>query len=433
MNGRGHRVLALDHRTLLEVLREDLRLTGTKHGCELGECGACTVLVDGTPVLSCLTLARSAGGREVRTVEGLETGGVLHPLQDAFARMGAAQCGYCTPGMLMAACALLESVPDPSTEEIREALSGNLCRCTGYQKILDAVHSVARGPGMTESDFSFVGSSRPRVDAGAQVSGRTVFADDISLPGMLVGRQLRSPHGHARITRIDTARALALEGVVTVITGADLPITYGILPVSQDEHALALERVRYVGEPVAAVAAVDAETAARALKLIEVEYEIIEETVSIAEAATDRVLIHGDGVGKNMHRTAALEFGDVSQGFEEADHIREDLYDFRGSTHAALEQHAAVRLPWRRRAAHHLVIDPGAALLAPHPGESPGASGGTDPGGGHPGGRRLRGQDRPLFARDRCCPACDGDRPAGEDHPVARRGVSIHTAAATRC
>ena len=195
---------------------------------------------------------------------------------------------------------------------------------------------------MTESDFSFVGSSRPRVDAGAQVSGRTVFADDISLPGMLVGRQLRSPHGHARITRIDTARALALEGVVTVITGADLPITYGILPVSQDEHALALERVRYVGEPVAAVAAVDAETAARALKLIEVEYEIIEETVSIAEAATDRVLIHGDGVGKNMHRTAALEFGDVSQGFEEADHIREDLYDFRGSTHAALEQHAAV-------------------------------------------------------------------------------------------
>ncbi len=147
VNGRGHRVLAPDHRTLLEVLREDLRLTGTKHGCELGECGACTVLVDGTPVLSCLTLARSAGGREVRTVEGLETGGVLHPLQDAFARMGAAQCGYCTPGMLMAACALLESVPDPSTEEIREALSGNLCRCTGYQKILDAVHSVARGRG----------------------------------------------------------------------------------------------------------------------------------------------------------------------------------------------------------------------------------------------------------------------------------------------
>lgn len=144
VNGRGYRVLAPDHRTLLEVLREDLRLTGTKHGCELGECGACTVLVDGTPVLSCLTLARSAEGHEVRTVEGLEDGGVFHPLQDAFARMGAAQCGYCTPGMLMAASALLEAAPDPSTEEIQEALSGNLCRCTGYSKIIDAVHLAAR-------------------------------------------------------------------------------------------------------------------------------------------------------------------------------------------------------------------------------------------------------------------------------------------------
>src|SRR3990170_4895292 len=127
-----------------------------------------------------------------------------------------------------------------------------------------------------------------------------------------------------------------------VITGADLPITYGILPVSQDEHALALERVRYVGEPVAAVAAVDAETAARGLELIEVEYEPIEETASIDEAATDRVLIHGEGLGRNVHRAASLEFGDVATGFEEADHIREDVYDFRGSTHAALEQHAAV-------------------------------------------------------------------------------------------
>ncbi|WKZ83156.1 MAG: (2Fe-2S)-binding protein [Acidimicrobiia bacterium] len=143
VNGDEHQVLVEDHRTLLEVLREDLRLTGTKHGCELGECGACTVLIDGVPVLSCLTLARSVEGRELRTVEGLETSGVLSPLQSAFAELGAAQCGYCTPGMLMAATGLLERVPSPTTDEIREALAGNLCRCTGYSKILDAVHLAA--------------------------------------------------------------------------------------------------------------------------------------------------------------------------------------------------------------------------------------------------------------------------------------------------
>lgn len=144
VNGREHRVLTPDHRTLLELLREDLRLTGTKHGCELGECGACTVLLDGTPVLSCLTLARGAEGHAVTTVEGLAAGGVPAPLQDAFARLGAAQCGYCTPGMLMAASALLNSVLDPSTAEIQEALSGNLCRCTGYGKIVAAVRLAAR-------------------------------------------------------------------------------------------------------------------------------------------------------------------------------------------------------------------------------------------------------------------------------------------------
>ncbi|HLA67641.1 MAG TPA: (2Fe-2S)-binding protein [Acidimicrobiia bacterium] len=144
VNGREHRVLTPDHRTLLELLREDLRLTGTKHGCELGECGACTVLLDGTPVLSCLTLARSAEGHAVTTVEGLAAGGVPAPLQDAFTRLGAAQCGYCTPGMLMAASALLNSVLDPSTAEIQEALSGNLCRCTGYGKIVAAVRLAAR-------------------------------------------------------------------------------------------------------------------------------------------------------------------------------------------------------------------------------------------------------------------------------------------------
>jgi aerobic-type carbon monoxide dehydrogenase small subunit (CoxS/CutS family) len=149
------------HHTLLEVLREECRLTGTKHGCELGECGTCTVLVDGKPVLSCLVLAAEMDGHEIRTVEGMMDGNTLHPLQQAFADLGAAQCGYCTPGILMAAEALLEANPDPTRVEIQEALSGNLCRCTGYIKILEAVEWAAatqRGEEAPPSRESIYGS-----------------------------------------------------------------------------------------------------------------------------------------------------------------------------------------------------------------------------------------------------------------------------------
>ncbi len=138
------RTVAVDHsKTLLEVLREDLDLTGTKHGCELGECGACTVLVDGEPIVSCLMLAVDAVGREVTTIEGLMEGTSPHPLQIAFAERGGSQCGYCTPGMILTAAALLERSPDPTRDEIKQALAGNLCRCTGYTKIIDAVEAAA--------------------------------------------------------------------------------------------------------------------------------------------------------------------------------------------------------------------------------------------------------------------------------------------------
>ena len=143
VNGEPIDTLVDDYKTLLEALREDLRLTGTKHGCELGECGACAVLVDGQPVLSCLVLAAESSGRTITTVEGLGNPDGLHPLQECFADMGAAQCGYCTPGILMTAQALLDREPSPSRERIREALSGNLCRCTGYLQIFEAVEAAA--------------------------------------------------------------------------------------------------------------------------------------------------------------------------------------------------------------------------------------------------------------------------------------------------
>ena len=144
LNGEPVEVSFAPYKTLLEVLREDLGLTGTKHGCELGECGACAVLVDGEPRLSCLVLALECQGKAIETVEGLADGAALHPLQTAFADLGAAQCGYCTPGILMTAKALLEREPNPSRELIKEAISGNLCRCTGYQQIFEAIEEAAK-------------------------------------------------------------------------------------------------------------------------------------------------------------------------------------------------------------------------------------------------------------------------------------------------
>jgi carbon-monoxide dehydrogenase small subunit len=151
VNDEAREALAPVHKTLLEVLREDLGLTGTKHGCELGECGTCTVLVDGEPVLSCLVLPVEVEGRRITTVEGMAQGGRLHPLQQAFAELGAAQCGYCTPGILLTATALLAERPSPTRQEVKEALAGNLCRCTGYTKILDAVELAALRMGKGES------------------------------------------------------------------------------------------------------------------------------------------------------------------------------------------------------------------------------------------------------------------------------------------
>jgi carbon-monoxide dehydrogenase small subunit len=143
VNGEAAEVAFAPHKTLLEVLREDLGLTGTKHGCELGECGTCTVLLDGTPVLSCLVLGVACNARAVRTVEGMAQNGHLHPLQETFADLGAAQCGYCTPAFLLAAEALLAANPQPTRDEIKDALAGNLCRCTGYIKIYEAVELAA--------------------------------------------------------------------------------------------------------------------------------------------------------------------------------------------------------------------------------------------------------------------------------------------------
>src|SRR5437763_8866116 len=192
--------------------------------------------------------------------------------------------------------------------------------------------------------FTVVGQPLPKIDAWGKVTGDTRYADDLVLPRLAFGKLLRSPHAHARITRIDTTRARALPGVYAVITGADLPrVKFGILPVSQDEEALCTEKVRMVGDAVAAVAAVNEETADHACRLIDVEYEPLRALMSIEESlAHPEVRIHEYGDGPNVHKNVSLQFGDVEAAFARSDLVREDVFFFEGNTHLPMEQHGAV-------------------------------------------------------------------------------------------
>src|SRR5215813_7756629 len=276
VNGLPHELLIPPSRSLADTLRYDLGLTGTKRACNEGECGSCSVLLDGEVVNSCLVPAIEAEGHEVTTIEGLATGGRLDPVQQAFADNFASQCGYCTPGMIMTAKALLAKNPHPSETEIRDGIRGNLCRCTGYAKIVQAISAAAGATTVTTQDrpdaHVTVGRSLRRIDADEKVTGKAAYAYDMALPGMVYGEILRSPLAHARITRIDTTRASELPGVLAVLTQADMPSShFGAF--TQDETALADGVVRYVGEGVAAVIAADEETAQAALELIDVDYE----------------------------------------------------------------------------------------------------------------------------------------------------------------
>jgi CO/xanthine dehydrogenase Mo-binding subunit len=203
--------------------------------------------------------------------------------------------------------------------------------------------------------YFIIGQPVPaRVDGTGKVTGVSRYADDLYLPRMLHGKLLRSPHPHARILHVDTTKTAALPGVFAVITGADLPQPYSIMPVNQDEHALAIDKVRYVGDPVAAVAAVDEATAEAALHHIEVAYEPLRSRMSIADAlAYPEDRIHDYNRVGNVHRVVALEFGDVDEGFQEAEYIREDTFFFQGNTHLPMEQHAAVAPHTVRRVLGH--------------------------------------------------------------------------------
>lgn len=359
VNGEDRSVAVRPSATLLSVLRDQLELTGTKKGCGTGDCGACTVLLDGRPVNACLTLAVQAQGFAITTIEGLAKDGDLHALQKSFVKHGALQCGYCTPGMIMAAKAVIDAHPEPTDEQIKAGLGGNLCRCAAYNRIIPAVRNwrqfenvpldTTPGDGHArdqERAHAVVGHGVTRYDAPDKVSGRAKYTADIRLPGMVHGKILGSPIPHGIVKRIDTSRARALPGVLAVITGADVPDTrYGVSPARYDEHILAKDRVRYVGDEVAAVAAVDAETAERAIALIDVEYEslpaVFDPDAALAPGAP---VIHPENprYAGNVNTRVEWNFGDVEAGFREADHVREQRFVGNRTYQSPIEPHAAL-------------------------------------------------------------------------------------------
>jgi CO/xanthine dehydrogenase Mo-binding subunit/aerobic-type carbon monoxide dehydrogenase small subunit (CoxS/CutS family) len=351
INGRKVTRSAKPHQRLLDFIRDDLNLTGNKEGCGAGECGTCSVFVDGVLMKSCLLPVAKAHGTTIETVEALAKTGELSVLQKAFHKAGASQCGYCIPGMVMAATAALRVNPFADREEIKERLGGNICRCTGYQKIFDAVELArdvqnGRLPATVlmeaDTEDAVIGKAVRRIDAPSKVSGRLRYAGDMTMPGMLHVQVLRSPHPHARIVSIDTSAAEAMPGVESVITSADVPGEDGFGVFVNDQPVMARSKVRYVGEAVAAVAAEDLLTAKRALAAIKVVYEPLLPVFDPDEAMRPGApMLHNYAPG-NVTKHIPIRVGDVDKGFAESDLVVEETYSTQAIEHAYLEPEAGL-------------------------------------------------------------------------------------------
>ncbi len=374
VNGTEHTVARPGERTLLAFLRHDLDLVGTKNGCGTGECGTCTVLVDGKARRACTQLLSRLHGATVTTIEGLSAGGSLHPIQDAFVRHGAIQCGFCTPGMVMATKALLDSDPSPSDAAIRKALKGNLCRCTGYLPFIRAVrelaedslsdrgarkgvdevpatppgkgtylaHAIERGDHLS-TDAARPGFSPIRKDAPAKVQGERIFADDFAAPGQLYGAFRFADHPHARLLSVDTSAAGAMDGVACVLTAADLPGRNGFGLMVPHQPVFADGIVRYRGEVVAAVFAESEEAARRGAEAISARWETLAPAMDAeANMAADAQTLHEGG---NVAEHYVFTKGDPDEAFREADIVIEGEYETPSVEHGYLEPEACLAVP----------------------------------------------------------------------------------------
>ncbi|MBI4322412.1 MAG: molybdopterin-dependent oxidoreductase [Chloroflexi bacterium] len=340
--------------TLLRFLRDELHLTGTKNGCSQGDCWACTVLIDGVPTRACLTKASCLDGKTIQTIESLARDGTLHPLQRAFVDYGAVQCGFCTPGMIVHAKSLLDRNPSPSAEEIVSSMGDHLCRCTGYVSIVEAVQSAARvlrGARAPEDDSyrgkaygeQILGAPIHDKDGAARVTGQLKFADDLYFEGMLWGKILFAGLPHAEILSIDTSEAEAMAGVRAVLTAGDVrgPNLLGQFP--PDRPVLCKDKVRLLGDMVAAVFADTLKQAERAVRKIRVEYRPLEVISSPQRALeSDAPLIHARG---NLLKHATIRRGDIANAFGASNVIVEGHYETQFVEHAYLEPEAGVARP----------------------------------------------------------------------------------------
>ena len=360
VNGTPHTLEAKPGETLSTLLRQRLQLTGTKIGCEEAECGACTVLIDGEPVVSCIYPAERAGGKSIVTIEGLaqrvHAEMKLHPLQEAFVEHGAVQCGFCIPGQILTAYALLKRNPDPTKDEVRFALKDTLCRCAGYPAIENAILAAAQAlrtgepiqkPNIPDSihGHKTVGHSHLRPDAVEKVNGEAIYTDDLVFDGMLYAKTRRAMIPHGFLTKLDISKAKELPGVVAILTAKDIPAerTHGLVIYDWPVMVGVGERVRYVGDALAIVAAETQEIAEQAAALIEAEFDLQPVITNPVQARQDGVpQLHEKG---NLLKHIKVRKGDLEQGFAESDVILEHTFHTAITDHAFLEPECSIGVP----------------------------------------------------------------------------------------
>ncbi len=366
VNGEPVFLNTTEDKSLLDILRDDLDLTGAKRGCDIGACGSCAVIVDGRALDSCIITAKDAIGTTIETVEGVAKNGELHPIQDAFIKTHGFQCGICTSGFIMSAKALLDKEPKPTLPQIKKAIHKNICRCTGYEQLIESVQ-LASGQ-LIEADLEkgnlkiirsiednsadgkwqgkelhVVGHSKSRIESRSRVTGEALYTADILREGMAHGATVWSERIHAKILSIDTTEAEEVPGVLKVFTHKDITGENAYGKRLRDQQVFCDRKVRYIGDPIALVVAEERDTAYKAAKLVKVEYEDLPQVLDLEDAIkSDAPKVHEENENGNILSHYHLEKGDTEKGFEEADVIVEKRYTTQPQDHSPIEPEAAI-------------------------------------------------------------------------------------------